>query len=128
MDIKAKYKIGDIVKVRADKKIITTCPFCEGKGFKMIDDFDNEGNPSKKKRYCQNCEGNGQYETRSNKIEVIEGVVKGMHIDIIKKEEDEFEEAAYTDENMAIMIDYYVNTPDETHYGYGTYREKQIVE
>ena len=35
-----------------------------------------------------------------------------MHIDIIKKEEDEFEEAAYTDENMAIMIDYYVNTPD----------------
>lgn len=49
MDIKAKYKIGDIVKVRADKKIITTCPFCEGKGFKMIDDFDNEGNPSKEK-------------------------------------------------------------------------------
>lgn len=128
MNIKAKYQIGDTVKVRADKKIITSCPFCEGKGYRLIDDVDEDGNAIKDKRYCQNCDGDGIYEARSNQIEVIEGIIKGMHIDVTKKEDDEFEEAAYIDGDMAIMIDYYVDTPDDTYYGYGTYREKQIID
>ena len=121
MNIKTKYRIGDKVKVYADKMLFSECPFCNGMGYRIIQ---TEGSDDGK-RYCQNCDGEGQYKTRLDDNELVEGVITGMHIDVMTEEEDEFDDASFVEDGLAVAIDYYVNTP-ETHWGYGTYKEKQI--
>lgn len=113
--IRHKYYVGDKVIIPADKMIITTCPFCEGEGSRMVN---NE------LCYCQNCE-DGKIKIRSSEIVHVEGVVKGMHISV--STEDEYDEASYkNDDGTFVTVEYYVgDTPDDV-WDYGTYREQSI--
>lgn len=113
--IRHKYYVGDKVIVPADKMIITTCPFCDGEGSRMVN---NE------LCYCQNCE-EGEIKVRSSEVVYVNATVKGMHISV--STEDEYNESTYkNDDGTFVTVEYYVNgTPDDV-WSYGTYRERAM--
>lgn len=120
MKIQTKYSIGDKVMVKADKMIIKTCPFCDGVGYRMVE---------QEKLYCQNCD-DGLLKTRSSESEFVEGAVKKIMVSVernIDIEEDEFDEYVDIDADRKALVEYYINLDDEDNYwGYGTYNQNRI--
>lgn len=122
MKIQTKYSVGDHVLVKADKKVTMICPFCNGENSKIINGD---------KIYCQNCYS-GKLSFRSNKREVIEGVITGLRYEYkdikdadIEDDEDREDYTEVTD-NAAILVSYFVDVSKD-YYGDGTYEERQIL-
>ena len=123
MRIRTRFNIGDKVVVFANKKIKEVCPFCEGKGHRIIDTH---------KFYCQNCE-NGEVFTETNyKEEVIVEII-GINystMDIkeanIKAEMDKQYFSRVT-ETEAIRIDYVVKNEGSNYSINETYKEGKII-
>lgn len=117
MEIKTKFSVGDKVKVMADPIIKTTCSFCNGKGFLMVEDT---------KLYCQNCEDGVLKSRMTNHRQLVEGVITQIQLDI-KNVESEDDEWYYNAEEgqLGIKEDYCVDVDNE-YWGDGTYDVSKI--
>lgn len=113
--VKMKYKIGDTVKVSADKLITQKCPFCVGKGYRFI-----EGN----KLYCQNCD-EGKIVYRSTEQYEVDGTVIGFRMVAKMDNEDEDDENIRPEDGIYYEEEYFVTVP-EGFVGYGTYNISKI--
>lgn len=123
MILESKYDIGEKILVKADKKIKKKCPFCNGKGFKIV-----EG----KQLYCLNCD-DGILEARDSKVnEIVEGTIRQITYSVSNDIDAEFDDVeGYTkiEGDVTHIIDYFVELDDEeNYYGYGKYKERLIIE
>ena len=118
MDFTTKYSIGEHVLVKADKKIKVPCPFCDGKGYRIVN-FE--------RLYCQNCE-DGELIQRSCERCFVEGVITGFFYEQKNRkdvDEDYLEDFNKVTDEDVTLIEYYVDVPDD-YYGNGTYNEDTI--
>lgn len=103
MKIETKYNKGDKVRIKADKLIKTTCPFCDGQGFKMIGET---------QLYCQNCDGEGVLVSRTTEPpEWVVGVIEGFNYEV------------RTDETYEA---YFISPESDDYAGFGTYDLEHI--
>lgn len=119
MKIETKYNVGEKVKVYVDEKVICDCPFCNGEGYKIINDD---------KLYCQNCD-NGKMSFRRNNRILAEGTITGFRYTVNTNgvdEYDDIEDYAKVDGNETHEIEYFVEVDENKYYGNGTYNENKI--
>lgn len=118
--MKLKYNIGEEVFVLADKKIVTNCPFCDGKGYKII----SEG----KKVFCQNCD-DGVLVSSGDK-QYTKGIITGFNYQVkqlTEHDEDELlDDFTEIKDNLGIIEEYYVEVDNSKYFGYGTYDRNKI--
>ncbi len=123
MELKTKYSIGDTVMVAVNRIHKITCPFCNGVGYKEVGPDDD-----KSKYYCQNCEGDGNIASRSDKFVAAPGKIIGMFYRITNdiSEYDDEDDYAKIEDGYGHEIEYYIKVDDDKYWGGGTYNESKI--
>lgn len=112
MNIKVGYNIGDKVKVLAHKKIIDTCPFCNGKGYALV-----KGT----KLYCQNCNDGVNTAVTTTREETL-GTITGVSVRVVRTDTlDEDDEFDVIDNDLAQEVEYEVTLEDNVNYNCSNY-------
>ena len=119
MKIVTKFNIGDKVAVPATQRKKMSCVFCNGEGFRVVDDS---------KIYCENCQGTGELYSMSEKIVITPGIITGMTIDAHDdKSIGSSEDSGYHRiGNIYLSLEYEVKTLRDDVVSFGTYQESQL--